>query len=71
MINTYGVRKMSTMEYYRVFQEVQAAKELARVNVQTQLATHEREKHMVSANENRNNDVMAPRKGGSNLDVIA
>ena len=36
MINTYGVRKMSTMEYYRVFQEVQAAKELARVNVQTQ-----------------------------------
>ena len=62
---------MSTMEYYRVFQEVQAAKELARVNVQTQLATHEREKHMVSANDNRNNDVMAPRKWGSNLDVIA
>jgi len=71
MINTYGVRKMSTMEYYRVFQEVQAAKELARVNVQTQLATHERDKHMVSANDNRNNDVMAPRKWGSNLDVIA
>ena len=62
---------MSTMEYYRVFQEVQAAKELARVNVQTQLATHERDKHMVSANDNRNNDVMAPRKWGSNLDVIA
>tara|TARA_Y100000310_G_scaffold179574_1_gene179532 strand:- start:1396 stop:1575 length:180 start_codon:yes stop_codon:yes gene_type:complete len=59
------------MEYYKVFQEVRAAKELARVNVQTQLATHEREKHMVSANDNRNNDVMAPRKWGSNLDVIA
>ncbi len=71
MINTYGIRKMSTMEYYKVFQEVRAAKELARVNVQTQLATHEREKHMVSANDNRNNDVMAPRKWGSNLDVIA
>lgn len=71
MINTYGVRKMSSIEYYKVFQEVQAAKELARVNVQTQLATHEREKHMISANENQNNDVMAPRKWGSNLDVKA
>ena len=39
--------------------------------MQTQLATHEREKHFISANENRNNDVMAPRKWGSNLDVKA
>ena len=71
MINTYGVRKMSAMEYYRVFQEVQAAKELARTNIRTQLATHEREKHMISANENQNSNVTAPRKWGSNLDVIA
>ena len=71
MIDTYGVKKMSAMDYYRVFQEVQSAKEVARVNVQTQLATHEREKHMISANENQNNDVMAPKKWGSNLDVKA
>jgi len=71
MINTYGVRKMSSMEYYRVFQEVQSAKELARTHVQTQLATHEREKHMISSNENQNNNVMAPRKWGSNLDIKA
>ena len=69
MINTYGVRKMSSMDYYRVFQEVHAAKELARVNVQTQLATHEREKHKVSNGETQS--VMAPRKWGSNLDVKA
>ena len=71
MINTYGVNKMSAMDYYRVFQEVQSAKHAARVNVQTQLATHEREKHFMAVNENMNNDVMAPRKWGSNLDVKA
>ena len=71
MINTYGSNKMSAIDYYRVYQEVQSAKHAVRVNMQTQLATHEREKHFISANENRNNDVMAPRKWGSNLDVKA
>jgi len=69
MIDTYGVKKMSTMDYYRVFQEVQSAKQLARTHMKTQISTHEREKHKVSNGETQN--VMAPRKWGSNLDVKA
>ena len=36
MIDTYGVKKMSAMDYYRVFQEVQSAKQLARTHMKTQ-----------------------------------
>ena len=71
MINTYGLQKMSSMEYYRVYQEVQSAKQIARANLTTTLATHEREKHNVSSNENISNDVMGPKKLGANLDVTA
>ena len=66
MINTYGVRKMTSMEYYRVFQEVQSAKELARTNVQTQLATHEREKHQESVQQTQSSSKPGV---GSNLDI--
>ena len=69
MIDTYVVKKMSTMDYYRVFQEVQSAKQLARTHMKTQISTHERNKHEVSKSETSN--VMAPRKWGSNLDVKA
>ena len=71
MINTYGIQKLSSMEYYRVYQEVQSVKQIARANLASTLAVHEREKHDVSTTENKNNDVMAPRKWGSNLDVTA
>jgi len=72
MISTHlGLKKISSMEYYRMYQEVQAAKQIARANLATTLATHEREKHNVSSNENISNDVMAPKKWGANLDVTA
>ena len=40
MINMYGVRNMSAMEYYRTFQEVQSVKAATRAEVQTQLLIH-------------------------------
>ena len=72
MISTYlGLNKISSMEYYRMHQEVQSAKQIARSNLATTLATHEREKHNVSSNENISNDVMGNQKLGAHLDVTA
>lgn len=71
MINTYGVKQMNSVDYYRVFLEIQAAKQAERLSMKTELATHEREKHMINVQVKENNNVMAPRKWGSNLDVKA
>jgi hypothetical protein len=71
MINTYGVKGMDAVDYYRAYLEVQAAKQAERLSVKTELSTHEREKHMINVQVRQNNNVMAPRKWGSNLDVKA
>jgi len=71
MIDTYGVKQMSSVDYYRAYLEVQAVKQMERLSMKTELATHEREKHMLNVRDKQNNDVMAPRKWGSNLDVKA
>ena len=68
MINMYGVRNMSAMEYYRVFQEVQSAKAATRAEMQTQLSIHEREKRHISTNENVSM-MTGPKNMGSILDV--
>ena len=52
MINTYGLRKTTAVDYYEVYQEVQSAKQAARLNMKVELATHEREKHQESVQEN-------------------
>ena len=66
MIDTYGLKKTTAVDYYHVYQEVQAAKQAARLNMKVELATHEREKHQESVQE-----VQASSKPGvgSNLDV--
>ena len=66
MVNAYGIRKTTAVDYYHVYQEVQAAKQAARLNMKVELATHEREKHQESVQ-----DVQSSSKpgGGSNLDV--
>ena len=66
MVNAYGIRKTTAVDYYDVYQEVQAAKQAARLNMKVELATHEREKHQESVQ-----DVQSSSKPGvgSNLDV--
>ena len=54
---------MSLLEQYQLFQEVQRAKREIRVEATIELAKHERHK--------ANPPPLAPRKWGSNLDVIA
>ena len=66
MTNAFGIRKTTGVDYYHVYQEVQAAKQAARLNMKVELATHEREKHQESVRE-----VQATSKPGvgSNLDI--
>lgn len=69
MINPYGLRKTTAVDYYEVYQEVQSAKQAARLNMKVELATHEREKHQESVQEispSTNNGVKSV---GSLLDV--
>ena len=54
---------ISLLDYYRFFREVQQVKRELRVEATTELAKHERNK--------ANPHPLAPRKWGSNLDVIA
>jgi len=68
MINTYGLQKMSSMDYYRVFQEVQSIKAASRAELATQLSIHEREKKHISTNENVSM-MTGPKNMGSILDV--
>ena len=66
MVNTYGIRKTTAVDYYHVYQEVQAAKQAARLNMKVELATHEREKHQESVQETQSGSKPGV---GSNLDV--
>ena len=66
MINTYGLRKTSGVDYYHVYQEVQAAKQAARLNMKVELATNEREKHQESVQETQSSSKPGV---GSNLDI--
>ena len=66
MINTTinpNNTNLSLLEHYRLFQEIQRAKREIRVEATVELARHER----IKANPH----PLAPRKWGSNLDVIA
>lgn len=66
MINTYGLKKTTGVDYYHVYQEVQAAKQAARLNMKVELATHEREKHQESVQETQSSSKPGV---GSNLDI--
>ncbi len=66
MVNTYGLRQTTAVDYYHVYQEVQAAKQAARLNMKVELATHEREKHQESVQEVQSSSKPGV---GSNLDI--
>ena len=66
MINTYGPKKTTGVDYYHVYQEVQAAKQASRLNMKVELATHEREKHQESVQETQSSSKPGV---GSNLDI--
>ena len=66
MTNAYGLRKTSGVDYYHVYQEVQSAKQAARLNMKVELATHEREKHQESVQQTPSSSKPGV---GSNLDV--
>ena len=51
MNDAFGIRKTTGVDYYHVYQEVQAAKQAARLNMKVELATHAREKHQESVKE--------------------
>ena len=67
MVNTYGLRKTTGVDYYHVYQEVQSAKQAARLNMKIALATHEREKHQESVQETSTSGGV--KSVGSLLDV--
>ena len=67
-MNTYGIRKSTAMDYYHIYQEVQAAKQAARLNVKTELTVHEREKHAMNVEERKSTMVAST---GSLLDIKA
>jgi len=69
MINTYGLRKTTGVDYYHVYQEVQSAKQAARLNMKTELATHEREKHQQSVQETSPSTSIGGKNVGSILDI--
>ncbi len=71
MVNTYGIRKTTAVDYYHVYQEVQAAKQAARLNMKVELATHEREKHQESVQEINSGVKAGVGSIGSNLDITA
>tara|TARA_Y100000310_G_C20688977_1_gene820962 strand:+ start:566 stop:754 length:189 start_codon:yes stop_codon:yes gene_type:complete len=62
---------MNAVDYYRAYVEVQAAKQAERLSMKTELSTHEREKHMINVQIRQDNNVMAPKKWGNNLDIKA
>lgn len=62
------VSRMNSHDYYRLYQEVQSAKQAARTNIKVELATHERLKHKDSVVEV--NKPLDPVKGNS-LDIRA
>ena len=66
MINTYGLKNNTGVDYYHVYQEVQSAKQAARLNMKVELATHEREKHQESVQQTQSSSKPGV---GSNLDV--
>ncbi len=68
-MNTYGIRKSTAMDYYHIYQEVQAAKQAARLNVKTELTVHEREKHAMNVEERKS--TMVASNIGSLLDIKA
>ena len=67
MIN--DLNHLDKMSYYRLYQEVQSAKQAARMNIRKEVVSHEQKRDHVRVNND--NNVMAPRKWGSNLDIIA
>ena len=69
MVNTYGLKQSTGVDYYHVYQEVQAAKQAARLNMKVELATHEREKHQQSVQETSSSTTNGVRNVGSLLDV--
>ena len=68
MINMYGLKNLTSMEYYRVYQEVQSIKAASRAELATQLSIHEREKKHISTNENVSM-MTGPKNVGSVFDV--
>ena len=66
MNDAFGIRKTTGVDYYHVYQEVQAAKQAARLNMKVELATHAREKHQESVQETQASSKPGV---GSNLDV--
>ena len=56
------------MDYYHIYQEVQAAKQAARLNVKTELTVHEREKHAMNVEERKSTMLAST---GSLLDIKA
>ena len=71
MTNAFGIRKTTGVDYYHVYQEVQAAKQAARLNMKVELATHEREKHQESIQEVNSSVKAGVSSIGSNLDITA
>ena len=57
------------MDYYHVYQEVQSAKQAARLNMKVELATHEREKHQESVQETSKSMMTGVQNVGGLLDV--
>ena len=58
---------LDRLSYYRLYQEVQMAKREVRMNIRREISLQELQKDSrVKVEKN----VMAPRKWGSNLDVI-
>ena len=66
MNDAFGIRKTTGVDYYHVYQEVQSAKQAARLNMKVELATHEREKHQESVQQTQSSSKPGV---GSNLDV--
>ena len=69
MVNTYGLRKTTAVDYYEVYQEVQSAKQAARLNMKVELATHEREKHQESVEAISPSKSTGDKRVGSVLDI--
>ena len=69
MLTNYVPKTNSYVDYYELYQEVQSAKQAARLNMKTELATHEREKHDMNVEE-RKSSMVAP-SVGSLLDMKA
>ncbi len=69
MLTNYVPKTNSYVDYYELYQEVQSAKQAARLNMKTELATHEREKHQESVQAISPSKSTGDKRVGSVLDI--